>query len=351
MSRVWIVAWLSIAAGLQVNSSFAREMPPAPVVVVEARQMMLAPTGWVPASVVSLRDADIATEVDGRLVQVIEVGSRVEKDKILAKVDDTTYRLQLDEFRANVSRAKANLKFLKQELARLKQLAVSNNAARTRLEQTEAERDIARSDLALSEARLQQVRERLKRTAVRAPFAGVIAERYLQSGEWAGNGSRVVRLVDVAALQVRAMVSLKTRHFLSIGDVITLSSDGNIVSGTVSALATAGDSLSRLLDLRIAVDQPDWTVGQTVRVAVPLAQARQVVAVPRDALVLRRKGVAVFRINADEMAERVAVSTGISQGELIELLGDVNPGDQIVVRGGERLRPGQKVRRSAGVQQ
>ena len=66
------------------------------------------------------------------------------------------------------------------------------------------------------------------------------------------------------------------------------------------------------------------------------------IAVPRDALVLRRDGTTVFRILADDTAERVSVQTGIAAGDLIEVTG-IEPGDRVVTRGGERLRPGQKV--------
>ncbi|MFQ5487884.1 MAG: efflux RND transporter periplasmic adaptor subunit, partial [Gammaproteobacteria bacterium] len=78
--------------------------------------------------------------------------------------------------------------------------------------------------------------------------------------------------------------------------------------------------------------------------AVPTAAPRRALVVPRDALVLRRNGIAVYRLTADGGAERVAVRTGIAQGAFIEVLGELSPGDRVITRGGERLRPGQKVR-------
>ena len=57
---------------------------------------------------------------------------------------------------------------------------------------------------------------------------------------------------------------------------------------------------------------------------------------------LRRGGATVFRVKADGTAERVAVQTGIASGQLIEVSG-IEAGDQVVIRGGERLRPGQPV--------
>jgi len=83
-------------------------------------------------------------------------------------------------------------------------------------------------------------------------------------------------------------------------------------------------------------------VGQTLRIAVPSEQPRNVVAVPRDALVLRRDGTTVYRITEDNIAEAVSVVLGIAAGDLIEVSG-IESGDRVVTRGGERLRPGQTV--------
>ncbi len=57
---------------------------------------------------------------------------------------------------------------------------------------------------------------------------------------------------------------------------------------------------------------------------------------------LRRDGTVVYRVNEDNVAERIEVDTGIASGDLIEVSG-ISPGDRVVTRGGERLRPGQKV--------
>jgi hypothetical protein len=84
-------------------------------------------------------------------------------------------------------------------------------------------------------------------------------------------------------------------------------------------------------------------VGAAVEVGLPSAVPRAVVAVPRDALVLRGAGASVMRVNAESVAERVAVEAGITQDGLVEVHGDVNAGDLLVVRGGERLQPGQRV--------
>jgi hypothetical protein len=84
-------------------------------------------------------------------------------------------------------------------------------------------------------------------------------------------------------------------------------------------------------------------VGQTLRVSIPTSGSRQVLTVPRDALVLRPEGQSVFVVDGNNQARQVSVTVGVGQGEDIEILGEVAPGDRVVIRGNERLQPGQAV--------
>ena len=114
--------------------------------------------------------------------------------------------------------------------------------------------------------------------------------------------------------------------------------------GTVRTMVPFGDGRSHMFELRIDISPVPWRVGESVRLAVPTAEPVEVLAVPRDALVLRRDGATVFRITEDGTAERVPVQPGLGDGMLIGVTGGLNRGDRVVVRGAERLRPGQPVR-------
>jgi hypothetical protein len=98
-----------------------------------------------------------------------------------------------------------------------------------------------------------------------------------------------------------------------------------------------------MFEVRLNVDSNLWTVGESVRLSMPTAAAREVMTVPRDALVLRREGTSVFRIKEDMTAEQVNVITGLGAGSLIEIIGDVQPSDRVVIRGAERLSTGMTV--------
>lgn len=318
--------------------------PPAMVKVATAEEKMLSPTIWVPGTVISRNDARLAAEVAGRLLKVAEVGDTFQKGDAIVKIENTTSRLSLAEANARVIREKSKLKYLEREVTRLEKLAEQNSAAKRQLDQALSDRDIAKSELDVAQVQVEQAQEELSRTIIRAPFSGVVAERTLREGERVDHGDTVVRLVDVSSLEVQARVPYSTIAHITKGSVLTVDINSELVTGIVRALVPVGDDQSRLYDVRLDVEAPNLSAGQTVKVAVPTAAARIAIVIPRDALVMRRDGTAVFQVLDDDTAKRVVVKTGIANGEIIEIIGDIQAGNRVVTRGSERLRPQQKVK-------
>jgi RND family efflux transporter MFP subunit len=315
---------------------------PSPVELSEAKMTRMAPTMQVAGTVISRSDAFLSAEVEGRLMEVAEVGTRVQAGDVIARIEDTGLRLRAQELAAEINRAQARLRFLEAELARFERLAATNLAAVSQIEQTRSERDVATSDLAVVRSRLSQIEDQLSRTRITAPFPGVVVERVSQAGERLAVGSRVVRLVNPDSLEVVARAPLNFFGYVRPGDELGINVAGRELLGPVRTVVSVGDESRHVFELRLDVIEP-LPVGQTVRVTIPTADVREVLAVPRDALVLRGDGIAVFIVDADNTARRIRVTTGIGTGEWIEVSGPIQPGDKVVIRGNERLRPGQEV--------
>jgi hypothetical protein len=154
----------------------------------------------------------------------------------------------------------------------------------------------------------------------------------------------VVRLVNTRELEVRAQAPVNLAARLQPGMKVSLRHGESESSHAVRAVVPVGDESSRQFELRIALAKPQWPIGSALQVGLPSAEPRAVVAVPRDALVLRASETFVVRVADDDTTQRVTVRTGGAQGEMVEVIGDVHAGDRLVVRGGERLMPGQRVR-------
>lgn len=314
----------------------------SPVQLSEARVTMMAPTMQVAGTVVSRSDAFLSAEVEGRLIEVADVGSRVEAGDVIARIEDTSLRLRAQELAAEITRAEARLRFIEAELIRFERLAETNLAAVSQIDQTRSERDIATSDLTVVRSRLAQIEDQLSRTRITAPFPGVVAERVAQVGERVAVGARVVRLINPASLEVVARAPLEFYRYVQPGDELGLRFGDEELVAPVRTVVSVGDEGRHVFELRLDMAEP-LPVGQTVRVTVPTANVREVLAVPRDALVLRGDGIAVFIVGDDNTARRIRVTTGIGEGDWIEVSGPIQAGDRVVIRGNERLRPGQEV--------
>jgi multidrug efflux pump subunit AcrA (membrane-fusion protein) len=104
-----------------------------------------------------------------------------------------------------------------------------------------------------------------------------------------------------------------------------------------------GDERSRQMEVRVSLPDGYWPIGSPVSVELPTSAPLSVVAVPRDAVILRQDETYILRVTPGSTVERVPVSTGIGSGGLVEVKGKVTAGDRVIIRGGERLQPGQSV--------
>lgn len=314
--------------------------PTVEVATAEAREM--TPTMQVAGTVLSRSDATLSAEVEGRLVEVADVGARVAEGDVVARIEDTTLQLRVSELEAEIARSNARLSFLDAELERVQRLAETNLAAASQIDQTRSERDIAHSDLAVTRSRLAQLQDQIERTRVRAPFPGVVVERVARAGERVGVGARILRIVDPDRLEVVARAPLRYYRYVQAGASLPVEAAGETIDAPLRTVVSVGNEDLHVFELRLDIDRP-LPVGQTVRVTIPTAELRKVLAVPRDALVLRGSGTAVYVVADDGTARRASVSTGIGQGDWIEVAGPVQAGDRVVIRGNERLRDGQEV--------
>ena len=313
------------------------------VQVAEARMQLLASVIIVPGTIVSRDDARLSAEVEGRLIEVAEVGANIRAGDPVALIEDESLRLRKQELLAEIRRAEARLVFLENEVNRFAKLAQSNLASANQLEQARSEQDMAKGELDVARARLAQNEDQLARTRILAPFDGVVVERMMRPGERVSVGGIVLRLVDQQHLEVVARAPLEYFEFSRLGMQLDLKAGSSEITANIRTVVAVGDENTHQFELRLDLNEHAFQVGQTVRVAVPNSDSREVLSVPRDAIVLRPGSATVFVIDKDLQARQVEVEAGLGSGNRIEVSGKLSPGDLVVIRGNERLQPGQIV--------
>lgn len=318
--------------------------PAATVAVAEATSVRLAPMRWVPGSVVSRDDARIASVTAGRVIEIAEVGTAVKKGERLAKLDDVSLRLRLEQARASAGRAKAQRDLAQTQMSRLAKLAPGNAVAQTQLDEARASLEGASQELARADAERRSIDHDLAETEIRAPFSGVVSERFVQRGEYLQTGAPVAHLVDTERLEARVQAPLALAPQVRAGQEIQVRLKDAVQPVNVRAVVPIGDERSRQFELRVSLPEGFALVGTAVEVALPESDGELALTVPRDALVLREAHTYVMRVKADNTAEQVEVRAGAARDALVEVTGELNPGDKVIVRGAERLTPGQAVR-------
>ncbi len=335
-----ILPLLAVACG----SAYAQGWDQAPSVVTDrARMQLLAPSVELPGTVISRFDSRLASELDAKLVWIAEVGTEVSEGDTIARLEDFTFKIREMEAQSLIDREQARVTFLESELRRLEELSERNLTAKSQYDRTVSDLAIAKSDHRIAQAQLGYAQIAMHVTEIRAPFDGVVTERLRNIGERLNVADEVLRLVDPNSLEVVARAPLSTVNFIEKGNVLTLGNDYRSGEAPIRTIVPFGNPQSHMFEVRLDVDSAVWTVGESVRLTMPTAAAKEVLAVPRDALVLRREGASIFKVTDESAAVQVNVIVGLGAGPLIEVFGDVADGDQVVVRGAEGLSDGMAV--------
>jgi RND family efflux transporter MFP subunit len=317
---------------------------------------------------IAIKAGVIAARISGPIGEMkVRVGDRVEQGDIIALLIDNSldWRYQLSKAEANqakaaISTAKSIYDLRSQELKRLNRLKKSAAFSLARLEDKNLEVASARSAVAETQASLirsqanQKLAEiNLYNAKIRAPFSGVVSKRYIDVGAYVNVGSAVVDVIDDQHLEIEASVPARRIGGLAPGTNVSFqletANDQNqsTLPASVRAMVPDEDPLTRTRKVRftinLSVEERNLATNQSVVLAIPAGEERNVVSVHKDA-VINRKGKDIVFIVEDGVANIRTIKLGESIGTRFVVLGGLKAGDTVVVRGNERLRPGQKVK-------
>lgn len=321
----------------------APAFPPARVEVATAELREMAPVVAVSGTVVSLNDSRIAAEIEGVLVWLADVGDAVDAGDIIARIDPRLMAVQYKRARANVARLEADHRYREQQLQRAEELAAKHNASATLLDESRALRDQALHELADARAQLERAEGDLERTEIRAAFAGHVTERLSSVGEFVAAGDEVLRLVDTHRIEIALPAPIALTKFVQPGMRVPVTNGGVEREHVVRAVVPVGDPVSRMVEVRLSAGDAEWLVGTPVQVSLPRDTATTTVAVPRDALVERGGVSYIYTVNDDGTAAQVTARIRTIVGLWVGLVDGIEAGQRVIVRGAERLAPGQPV--------
>jgi len=299
--------------------------------------------------------AQLSARVDGLVARVhVDAGDRVEAGHLLLELDPAIAGQSLARARAEAVEAAAAVREAERLLAEAQRLIEHQVIAATELGARAATLDLARAAEASARAGAREQAEIVARHTLPAPFAGVVAGKLTEAGEWVQRGTPVLSLV--ATERVRLDLQVPQERFGQIDDgarvrVFADALGDEPLLARVAAQVPVTDPGARTFLLRLLVDDPQGRLrpGTSARAEIALSQtAAATVAIRRDALLRQPDGshsIFVVEDDGDRLVARQRRVRTLHEHEgLVALAGDiVRAGERVVVRGNESLGDGQPV--------
>lgn len=279
------------------------------------------------------RAADVSTEESG-VVQSLPVpkGERVSAGQVLVALD----RRVLDAERRSAEAA-VTLRAYNEE--RTRSLFEANS--------------VSKQEMLLAFTELEQAQEaariaglRYERAAIKAPFDGLVADHYVEVGQLVNPGERVARVVDPFRLELVGSLTEREIHAVRLGSPAQVTVEG--VTGWIDAEVTfvgvEADPLNGKFPVELTVDNDDLRLraGVIGRARVVKEVHRDVIAIPRDAVVRSTDGESVFVVEGDRVRAQ-PVELGVGQGLMVVVESGLNGGERIVVRGQRLLQADSRI--------
>ena len=305
----------------------------------------------------------VATRIAERVTEMtVRVGDRVQRGAVLAKLSadrmksERTLRVaDLRRAEAQITREKASLTKMQQAYARVTSLRSSTAYRKDR--QEDAKRDVevagsalgqAQADLLRAQANLDLADIALKDTTITAPYPAVVIVRHTVAGNYARVGDPIVTLLNDRDMEIEADVpAIRTGGLLPGTKVRVTLQDGGMLNAVVRVVVQEENTRTRTRSVRLSPElggrSGSLANNQSVTVQIPTGGANDVVTVHKDAIVILKGRTMVYVIEDGKAAIR-QVMIGNAIEARFEVKTGLKPGDIVVVRGNERLRPGQSVK-------
>jgi RND family efflux transporter MFP subunit len=330
-----------------------------PVVTI---QKVIVPN-WLEAvgTVRAAQTSQLASQLMGNIVAVeAREGQRVQGGQVLALIDDSQPRAALAQATAAELAAQKELSATESEYAlaavtlkRYQQLFEKQTVSpqefdqvKTRYQSAEARRDMAQAALAQAGAALTQARTLLGYAQIRAPFAGVITERRVDSGTLASPGMLIFTLEDTRNYRLEVTVDESDLQLVHIGQSTPANIDAlrtTEITGKVVEIVPAADPGSRSFLVKIELSKDSHLRSGLFGRAQFARGQRSALLIPRAAVVERGQLQGVYVLDSEQIAGLHYVTLGRTAGQQVEALSGLEGGEKIIAASGERELGGKRI--------
>ncbi len=333
--------------------------PPVAVTVEPAVRADLQESVDVVGTLQAKFAADVKSEVTGVVTEVyVTEWVPVRRGARLARLDTRETDAGIEALQAAEAQAKVGENRAHREYERAQQLKQFGLITQQALDDAKTAVEAAETATAAAKAQIRTVQTRLAKSFITAPMDGIVALRGVSVGdrvENMGGNSPMFRIVDNRVLDLTVSVPSTRLSGVRVGQTLQFSTDtvpGRSFTGQVKFINPAIDPASRSAKVVAEVANTDGALrdGAFVKGRLVVGERAGVLLLPKEALLnwnLEKSQADLFVVAGDK-AQKRSVTTGMGNGTSIEILSGVQPGEQVVTRGGFALRDGDRVVVSKG---
>lgn len=215
-----------------------------------------------------------------------------------------------------------------------------------------------RAQVAMQQATVDRLKDQISKHTIVSRFPGYVTAEHSEVGQWVKQGDPVAEVAELDEVEVTAYVVEQHVPFLRLGMPVQVeipAIPNRTFEGQLTAIVPQADVQARTFPVKVRVKNettdagPLLKSGMYARVTLPTGNRQSALLVPKDALVLGGQQTMVYVVDGagpdakQGKVRPVPVQLGVASGRLMQVSGPLQPGQLVVVRGNERLRPGQDV--------
>jgi len=323
------------------------------VTVTNATRLASSVQLALPGDVRAFEETKIYARADGYLLERnSDIGAKVEAGQVLAEIDTPELDQELNQSRAALAQAQANLVLARSSAERWQRLLKDRAVSQQEVDEKTSALAAREADVKAAEAAVARLEKLSSFKEVRAPFAGTITRRHVDTGALiraGGNASALFDLAQTDTLRVQVNVPQAYLRDIAIGSTVAIAVaeyPGRAFPGKVLRTSGAFDATTRTMLTEIEVPNRNGELfpGIHVDVQLTLAQANPPIVVPARAVIIRGEGLQVAEVDDANAIRLQKVQAGRDLGRTVEIVSGLSDGARIVTNPTDTLVEGMPVR-------
>lgn len=346
---LFALTFLVISCGAEDKKTMANNEPAVGVQVSSVSEDNSHPFVTASGKVEAAKSTNISTRMMGYVDKIfVQVGDKVHKGQLLMSVNNADVSAKLAQVNAGITEAQAAFNNSEKDYTRYTALFLEKSASQKELDDVTAYFEMAKARLEAARQMKNEVNAQLSYANIRAPFNGVVTNKFINTGDMANPGMPLLEVESPGKYQVLAMVP--ESEILNIQKDnkvdVELKTIDKIVPGKITEISTSARNTGGQYMVKVLLETSDDNIlsGMYASVQFPVAQeASKAIMIPNDALVQRGQLTGIYTVSQNNTALLRWLRLGRTFGDKVEVLSGLSADEEFIIKAEGKLYNGVKI--------